>query len=549
MHLVARMDRDLLHGGRFWSPKPVFPPVNIPFFWRKRRQLSLGDLPVEIFATICRNLCAHCQRPHVVDLPPDEIEYCLEAQQALSRLSRTCRRFRNTAQPILFHCYHSGRQPDLSTSPEWWGDTDARRREIETLEAFLRTLLERPDLAKHVRAMAFFALREVTRACHVPPETQALFRQAGERAGFRALPTYDQVEPKWLQEASIMAAPFLEQLLIYRSSQEGLQYLRDSPFYLPNLKYLVLPGQGKHPDECCHIQQMQDVLAKAQNLEVLAASDADCGNDIPLRERFRTEPWGTALSSLRRLSLHGLDPDNLAKILRRSPVLEDLEYFCDMDKYTVLQHDHLTPVRQSLRRLCYTSTTWEHTSSSSSAQEVIEQTSMFLRWDVSLRADASFVDFPRLEILEVEQMLLYGPVFDEEERAQRFEAMRDIGPEIFMASLPASLRILHIGMVLAWPELRRDLLGMVEKLYRFQNLSVVAVDPYEQPPDEEVRELEDAFASRGIVFRLGQTTQVPFGRGMLGVRPGHPEPLGGTRDLRFPLDHRNPGYLDYLDLY
>jgi hypothetical protein len=342
-----------------------------------------------------------------------------------------------------------------------------------------------------------------------------------------------------------MAAPFVEQLLIYRSSQEGLQYIRDSPFYLPNLKYLVLPGQGKNPDECCHIQQMQDVLAKAQNLEVLTASDADCGTDIPLRERFRAEPWDTALSSLRRLSLHGLDPDNLAKILRRSPVLEDLEYFCDMDKYTVLQHNHLGPVSQSLRRLCYTSTTWEHTSGG--VQDIIEQVSTFLRWDSSLRGDASFADFPRLEILEIEQLLLYGPVFDDqEERKQRFESMKESGPEIFMASFPSSLRILHIGMVLAWPEMHRDLLGMAEKLYRFQNLSVVAVDPYEEPPEEQIKELEDAFMAKGVVFRIGQTTQVPFGRGMLGVRPGHPERLSG-RELKFPLNHRNQSYLDILD--
>ncbi|KAJ4131413.1 hypothetical protein NW768_005598 [Fusarium equiseti] len=543
MHLIARMDRDVLHGGSFWSPQPIF-QAEIPFFWRKRRRISLEDLPVEIFTTICRNLCVHCQHAHVVDLPPDEIDHAIEAQQALSRLSRTCRRFRNTAQPILYHCYHSGRQSNLSNSPEWWDDTDARRREVETLETFLRTLLERPDLAKHVRALAFFALREVT-AGKIPQATQDLFRQAGERAGFRALPSCKQVDSKWLQEASIMAAPFVEQLLIYRSSSEGLQYIRDSPFYLPNLKYLVLPGQGKNPDECCHIQQMQDVLAKAQNLEILAASDADCGADIPLRERFRAEPWDTALSSLRRLSLHGLDPDNLAKILRRSPVLEDLEYFCDMDKYTVLQHNHLAPIRKSLRRLCYTITTWEHTSGG--AQDIIEQVSMFLRWDSSLRGDASFIDFPRLEILEIEQLLLYGPVFDdEEERQRRFETMKDIGPEIFMASLPSSLRILHIGMVLAWPEMHRDLLGMAEKIYRFPNLSVVAVDPYEVPPKEQIKELEEKFGSKGVTFRIGQTTQVPFGRGMLGVRPGHPG-RSSERDLKFPLNHRHHSYLDFLD--
>ncbi|RGP68923.1 hypothetical protein FLONG3_7984 [Fusarium longipes] len=504
MHLVARVDQDSLHKGTFWSHQPIF-QAELPFSWCQRRHLSIEDLPVEIFTAICRNLCAHCQHAHVVDLPPDEIDHAIEAQQALSRLSRTCRHLRSIAQPILYHCYHSGRQSDLSNSPEWCANTGDRRREVETLKAFLRTLLQRPDLAKHVRALAFFALREVTIG-KVSRDTQYLFRQAGERAGFRALPSYAHVDSKWLQEASIMAAPFVEQLLIYRSSSEGLQYIKDSPFYLPNLKYLVLPGQGKNPDECCHIQQMQDVLVKAQNLEVLAASDADCGTDIPLRERFRSEPWDTGLSSLRRLSLHGLDPDNLAKILRRSPVLEDLEYFCDMDKYTVLQDTHLAPVSRSLRRLCYTSTTWEHTSGG--AQDIIEQVSTFLRWDSSLRGDVSFVDFPRLEILEIEQLLLYGPVFDdEEERRKRFVAMEDIGPEIFMASLPSSLRILHIGMVLSWPEMHRDLLGMAEKIYRFQNLSIVAVDPYEEPPNEQVEELKDAFAAKGIVFQVGQTTQ------------------------------------------
>ncbi|XEU99227.1 hypothetical protein FSHL1_004514 [Fusarium sambucinum] len=531
MHLVARMDRDVLQGGAFWSPQPIF-QADVPFFWCKRRCLSIEDLPVEIFTAICRNLCVHCQHAHVVDLPPDQIDHAIEAQQALSRLSRTCRRLRSIGQPILYHCYHSGRQSDLSNSPDCLNGTGARSCEVRNLSVFLRTLLQRPDLAKNVRALALFALKEDT-VGKISPDMQDLFRQAGERAGFRALPSYERVDSKWLQEASIMATPFVEQLLIYRSSSEGLQYIRDSPFYLPNLKYLVLPGQVKNPDECCHIQQMQDVLVKAQNLEILAASDADCGTDIPLRERFRAEPWETALSSLRRLSLHGLDPDNLAKILRRSPVLEDLEYFCDMDKYTVLQHNHLAPVSQSLRRLCYTTTTWEHTSGG--AQDIIEHVSMFLRWDSSLRGDASFVDFPRLEILEIEQLLLYGPVFDdEEERKQRFEVMKDVGPEIFMASLPSSLRILHIGMVLAWPEMHRDLLGTVGKIHRFPNLSVVAVDPYEAPPKEQVKELEDAFAAMGIIFQVGQTTQEPFGRGMLGARPGQPG-RSSERDLRFPL--------------
>ncbi|KAI5456577.1 hypothetical protein BGZ63DRAFT_86519 [Mariannaea sp. PMI_226] len=511
--------------------------------------LSLDQLPAEIVATICRNLCMHCRLANVVDIPSRLVTEALQDQQALSRLCRTSRLFRDIAQPILFH-FHTGIQHSADGDDEvMWKQQQQQENhhhhhhhhqhcESNTLESFLRSLLQRPDLAKHVRALAFFAIRAKTTTTttttttppHVLPQsTQLLFRQAGERAGFRPLQTYRHVDSRWLQEATIMAVPFLEQLLIYRSSQEGgLHYLRDSPFYLPHLKYLVLPGQEKNPDECCHIQEMQDVLVKAQNLEVLAASDCDCGSStaIPHRERFRTEPWKTALLNLRQLSLHGLDPDNLAKILCRSPVLEDLEYFCDMDKYTVLQHDHLTPIRDTLRRFCYTSTTWEHAQGSS--EDVIELISSFLRWDRTLRGDMNFSDFPKLEILEVEQLLLYGPVFDQGERQFRFATLQDVGPELFMSSLPPSLRILHIGMVLAWPELYRDLMGLMDKLYRFPDLVTVAVDPYEVPPTNQVEELTVKFAEKGITFCVGQTTQIPFSRGMLGVRPGHSDPFGVT---------------------
>jgi hypothetical protein len=202
-----------------------------------------------------------------------------------------------------------------------------------------------------------------------------------------------------------------------------------------------------------------------------------------------------------------------------------------MDKYTVLQHDHLIPIRDSLKRLCYTSTTWEHAQGSS--DDVIELISGFLRWDPFLRGDMSFSDFPRLEILEVEQLLLYGPVFDQDEREENFELFHEVGPELFMSCIPPSLRVLHIGMVLAWPEMHRDLMGLSKKLYRFPELTTVAVDPYEPPPAAQVKELTDTFAEKGVLFCLGQTTQVPFSRGMLGVRPGHE--ASGVTDLRFQL--------------
>ncbi|KAF7561081.1 hypothetical protein G7046_g3072 [Stylonectria norvegica] len=502
------------------------------------KHCNLDSLPVEILSAVCNYLCLHCQLPHIVDASPHDVARAHEGQQALSRLSRTSKWFRLNAQPVLFHYYHSGTQPDGGFCSHNHKDYSLEaklttaRCETDNLEAFLRTLLQRPDLANFVKALAFFAFR-AARVREVAPTTQALLRQASERVGFRDLVAYDQVDAKWLQEMTMMVAPFLDQLLLSRSSREGLQYLRDSHLNLPNLKYLVLAGRDHDNDGCYHIQEIQDLLVKADNLEVLAATDCDSGSDIPLRERFRIEPWGVSLSTLRALSLHSLDPSNLSKILDSCPALEDLEYFCDVGRYTVMQRDHLSSVRNTLRRFCYTGTTWEHTLIG--RHHIIDMVSLFLTWDRSLSPHISFGDFPCLEILEIEQMFLYGPVFYEEQRAQRLEIFKESGPELFMASLPPSLRILHIGMVVAWVELHRDLLGLSQKLYRFPSLTTVVIDPLEYVPDEQYQELKDAFAVYGVAFGLGRTSQMAFSKGMIGVRPGHPEPSEDDALTHFPL--------------
>ncbi|CAM1510606.1 Fc.00g009410.m01.CDS01 [Cosmosporella sp. VM-42] len=502
--------------------------------------LSLDRLPVEILTQICRNLCMHCRCSHIVDVSPEEAFQAHEEQQALSRLSRTSRWLRLAAQPILFHYYHSQTHPDVYDGCSWENSMHVKRNENETLEGFVRTILERPHLAKSVKALSFFAFRS-NAPRDLAPKTRALFRRAGKIAGFKEFSTYEDVDSKWLQEVAIMMTPFLEQLLLHRTSGEGLEYLKDSPHRLPKLKYLVLPGRPAEFHESYHIQEMQDLLVKAENLDVLAASDCDCGTDIPSREWWRMEAWTTPLSNLRTLSLHGLDPENVAKVLRFCPALDDFEYFCDLNKYTVLQPEHLDPVRDRLRRICYTGTSWENAKATPSA--VADLVASVMSWDPQLRADFSFGNFPKLEVLEVEQMLLYGPVFsfEAEEREARFETLREIGPELFMATLPGSLQILHIGMVLAFHELYRDLLGMSRKLYRFPNLRIVAVDLHDMEyvfHDEDVEYLTAAFAAEGVQFRLGYAPDEPFARGMMGPRPGHAEP-SVNKALAFPLELRD----------
>lgn len=459
------------------------------------------------------------------------IESAREEQQALSRLSRTSKWLRLNAQPVLYHYFHTGTRDSWGEAEDWGHDSEHTGR-VEQFECFLRTILQRPDLAESIRAFAFFGCKDV-RTNPVPSNTQLLFRQARNFASFEALSSYDNVSLGWMQELALFVAPFLEQLLIYRPALEGFQHLKHSPLNLPHLKYLVLPGRSGHQEKCYHLQETKDLLNKAENLRALTVVDCDCGSDITLRERFRGDPWDASLKSVRKLSIDGLDPNNLEKVLHSCPNLEDLEYLCDMDKYTVLQEDQLKPVRPSLRRLCYTGTTWEL--AKGKPQEVIDVVTQFLKWDRTLKADMSLSDFPSLQVLRIEQLLLYGPVFNEDERAQRFEESRETGPEIFMARLPKSIRVLHIGMVLAWPELYRDLKGLSTQLVRFPELVTVAVDPYEPPPARDVKELERLFGKHGVSFSLGRTTQSAFARGMLGSRPGHPEPVEGT-NMSFALE-------------
>jgi hypothetical protein len=60
------------------------------------QQIGLLKLPIELFIQICTFLCAHC-----CSCAQDLSE--LVRQQALSRLSRTCKLMRAVARPILYH--------------------------------------------------------------------------------------------------------------------------------------------------------------------------------------------------------------------------------------------------------------------------------------------------------------------------------------------------------------------------------------------------------------------------------------------------------------
>jgi hypothetical protein len=121
---------------------------------------SLTALPVELLFQICEHLCDHCrgERNHPLEFQCDHGYEAYEddvtgsknaprrgAQRiGLRNLGQTCRALREVAQPFLFH--------------QVYYDNDSG------LHRFARTLMERPDLRRHVFEIKVFVHPAATAA-------------------------------------------------------------------------------------------------------------------------------------------------------------------------------------------------------------------------------------------------------------------------------------------------------------------------------------------------------------------------------------------------
>jgi len=251
--------------------------------------------------------------------------------------------------------------------------------------------------------------------------------------------------------------------------------------------------------------------------------------------------WDVPLDRLKKLTISHVDADYIPKVLRCCSALEELEIWTgERDEGCVgsvkagLSNEDFLPIRDSVRRLCYSHTdaifgTYDWKSWPSSTADLTVEESFGIGWGdlghlTSKLPILSFIGFPRLEILEVDQSLLYdrNNRYQERDRTARFSQEKASGPETFMSKLPQSLRILHVGMVAAWPEMCRDLLGLAEAApSRFPSLKVVRLDCYTLPLAEESENLTVALLAANIDLVLAPAPMSNFSRGMLRGRPGY----------------------------
>lgn len=499
------------------------------------KMVSLVDLPNEILVQICSSLCLHCQLPRVVDAPSAVVAASASGKGALSQLSLCSKTLRRAAQPVLFHWYHS-RPGD---------DYHAERRRVAS---FVFAVLRRPELVTAVQALSLheppFPLGrghayDTAQAVH---DVEGLFKSAAGRIGGHLLKRYsNQPSLEFIQELAIAITPRLSQLCLKRKcewSRPDEECWTGWSYDMPTLRCLVFEGAYEDPkyEATYHIFQAKSLLRHTPNLQVLIAPDCAAGSEDIINHKYRSQPWDVPLKRLTTLSLNGSHMQQVAMILRECPILEDLEYF-DNEDTPLMALDperHLNHLKPTLRRLCYSMYIagprdlgdYDASDPDATNEHDTEFISNYSDWLGGLtRMDTvglSFASFHVLEVLELEQLLLYGPVFPTSDEPAEDRSSTLTTTDQFLGKMPPSIRYLRVSCILYWPTLYRDLTAFIEHSSRFPRLKVVQLEVFENPPQEEVKLLTDRFRDAANVKVSIYCVGKEIGsRGLLPARPGH----------------------------
>lgn len=526
---------------------------------------GLLSLPNEILIEICREFCLHCQyeerQSHgevaLVSLGNDMFEVGRHGRAVLARLSRTCKALTPVAQPLLFHFFHTGNLPRMLESMKWDDVSySPGKADDDMLLSFLRTLLDRPDLGMHVRALALYYAKPVRAAATTDlsliPRIRTTIRQIFQHPNKRQ---YD--DDFRLHDFAVTLAPNVEQLLIGGVGSADMIYRgelyfesNDKPVPGPTLSRLryaafvatpyKLEWQGTY-----HMLMLMPLVGRAPNLEVLVATDA--GDNFYNEGAFlNDEPWTAPLTWLRKLSVKGVAPEIICTVFSYCPALEDLSYGIDtgalpfgrenQEDLTLLREDHMTALYPSLRRFLYSVVDSHYYTREWAQSAADDQQSKWwfsaVHRSVNRLQYVSFRGFAQLAILEVEHVMFYddneaetsrGPHQGRTEHAR--DCVTDSAPRRLLEALPASLQILHIGFVINWIDFYHDMevLALGAAL-QVPKLRILRADCVVMPPTEEVDDLITLLRASSITFSVGETPKrledIPSG--LIEDRPGYP---------------------------
>jgi hypothetical protein len=218
-----------------------------------------------------------------------------------------------------------------------------------------------------------------------------------------------------------------------------------------------------------YIWKCIDFLQHAPNIERLYAPGSTIYECI-LSENDQTinSAWALSMSTLKSLALRSLAHGQLNGILNSCPILEELECYSWFPSQS-----ELVPFDSTLKRLCCLDTPRARSKSADGR---------FWTWYQSMllaqRNGLDFSQFLRLEVLEIDQLLAYAPLFEFDELVARrvFDIkLNTSGPPF--SQLPSSLRVLQISNVMLPHELCRYLRHLHHSLSRLSSLDVIRITP------------------------------------------------------------------------
>jgi hypothetical protein len=518
------------------------------------RAVNLLTLPAEILINIGQNLCLHCRVPCIGEIPDDDAATGIREQTALANLSACSRLLRSVAQPILFHFFHSLAGVVFT---------------LLRLTQFVHTIYHRPDLAASVRSLVLWTPHHELEewrgdAPHRLFENNkhgkdgkshdltACVRAAMvERLGHEPWqPVLLGTSLEEMQELALsLTSGTVGYLLLQRSyyRTRGADW-QDWAHPMERLRHVVLVGwryRWPRTRFTYHIKHLRAFLSCARDLESLVAVDCGAGTSAPFvvsdQDELKALLWDVELPRLRRLSISGenIGVEEVEAIVRHSTVFEELELFhtqylrADWERDVLDLEMHLGTAKKTLKRLCY---------SAFQIKAMLKETDVYIgegsgvgnpdddedyfdpTWHRlgSFEVGFSLKDFSVLETLELEQLLLYGPVFENPYNVENDRSCELVTTYEFLEKFPPSLMRLRIGCIFYWPIVFRDMLAMAEECGRFPKLGSVALEVRMIPPKEEFDYLVEAFRRSGIALSIRSVVRDPFSRGLLPTRPGFP---------------------------
>lgn len=323
----------------------------------------MDSIPVEILHKILCFFCFHCQHPGV--FPHADTEEVRRDKKTLARMCRVSKTICATAQPVLYHYYATG---NLSVETELYEEDERDIKhplEPDLMPQFLRTIIDRPDLASRITtmqvvngesSMGYFDHALTINSLVETSASKNLLAKPPRGEWTSQLPDDCPIFlRRWLVTLAMVLAPRLESMLLALEHDAEFLALKESPHVrLPSLRTLALMGH----ESDYHFTELEALYAAAPNLETIYACDAAGWSIHNAEFHMHDYEYDLSLPNLRKLVISDLIAGNLGNSLLCLPKLEDLEYYWQegshefhlqglLDMVKLLQ-----PVRKTLKRLC-----------------------------------------------------------------------------------------------------------------------------------------------------------------------------------------------------